>query len=95
MQVGCMKINAKDLKEDTKNNILYICVCRQKTERNFIEEFNKGKSIRQVIRDFGCIQCKLCKPYIFEIFRQRNGGVGHTCKAHNLETPVRVRLPLP
>ena len=47
---------------------MYVCVCKQKNEIDFIELFNKGKSIKDAIRHFDCTQCKLCKPFIWDLY---------------------------
>lgn len=53
---------------------MYTCVCKAKTEQDFIKEFNTGTSIKDVIKKFDCTQCKLCKPYIVKLFKERNNG---------------------
>lgn len=49
---------------------MYICVCRQVTKEEINNQLDNGSSVREIVKKYDCTQCKLCIPYIVDLYKQ-------------------------
>jgi bacterioferritin-associated ferredoxin len=47
---------------------MIVCVCRNITEKQIIEQIKLGKSLAQIIKYYDLTHCAKCVPYVKELY---------------------------